>query len=111
MTLFSLITCKCPKCGKSDMFKTSAFNYTEFIKMNDSCPTCNANFHPEPGFYLGAMYFSYVINSIIFLVSALIMMVGFEFSLTKTFIFLGIIALLILPYTLRLSRTMWLAIN
>lgn len=93
------------------MFKSSAFNYMNFIKMNSNCPTCQANFHPEPGFYLGAMYFSYFINSFIFLISALIMMVGLDFSLTSTFITLGFIAVLILPYTLRVSRTIWLLIN
>lgn len=79
--------------------------------MHPKCEKCQANFHPEPGFYLGAMYISYVVNSFIFLFTALLLTFYFEKSLTFTFVFIGILALLVLPYTLRFSRTLWLLIN
>lgn len=103
--------CKCPLCGKSDMFKHSAFNFMKFIIMHPKCTNCNANFHPEPGYYLGAMYISYVLNSFIFLFTALMLTFYFEKTLTFTLLSLLALSILLLPYTLRMSRTMWLWLN
>ena len=107
----NILRCNCPHCGKVSMYKTSVFNFLSFASMNEKCTSCDANFHPEPGYYLGAMYVSYFISSFVFLITALISMVVFEFTLTKTFVLLGVLAILILPYTLRVSRTIWLAID
>jgi uncharacterized protein (DUF983 family) len=107
----NILQCNCPHCGKVSMYKTSVFNFLSFAKMNEKCTSCETNFHPEPGYYLGAMYVSYFISSFVFLITALVSMVVFEFTLTKTFVLLGVLAVLILPYTLRVSRTIWLAID
>lgn len=109
--LTNSLLCKCPLCGKSDMFKYSAFNFAKFIVMYDKCPNCNANFHPEPGYYLGSMYISYVLNSFIFLFTALMLTFYFEKSLTFTLLSLLVLSIILLPYTLRMSRTMWLWLN
>lgn len=93
------------------MFRYSAFNILNFISMHPKCPNCQTNFEPEPGFYLGAMYVSYLVNSFIFLFTALMLTFYFEMSLTYTLIIMGIIAVIVLPYTLRVSRAIWLLIN
>lgn len=110
-TLLNLLLCRCPNCGKTEMFKFSAFNLLNFIRMNDQCDQCKMSFHPEPGYYLGAMYISYVINSFIFLAVALTVKFKYDFTLTNTFILLGILSFVLLPYTLRFSRTLWLYIT
>lgn len=79
--------------------------------MYTECSNCKVNFEPEPGFYLGAMYISYLFNSFIFLFTALMLTFYFEMSLTFTLCAMGLTAVLVLPYTLRLSRTIWLLIN
>jgi len=109
--LTNILMCKCPHCGKEDMFLHSAFDIFNFVKMRPKCDNCQANFHPEPGFYLGAMYISYVINSFIFLFTALILTFYFDKSLLFTITSVLVLAVLLLPYTLRMSRTMWLWIN
>lgn len=93
------------------MFQYSAFNIFKFITMHSHCSHCNQNFEPEPGFYFGAMYVSYLFNSFIFLGTALVSTFYFEKSLSFTFATLFVLALVILPYTLRVSRTIWLAFN
>ena len=110
-SMLNLLLCRCPNCGKTDMFKSSAFNLLHFIEMRDSCDQCHLNFHPEPGYYLGAMYISYVINSFIFLAVALTVKFKYDFTLTNTFLLLGILSFVLLPYTLRFSRTLWLFIT
>jgi hypothetical protein len=79
--------------------------------MHSECENCKINFEPEPGFYLGAMYVSYLVNSFIFLFTALMLTFYFEMSLTFTLVSMAVIAVLVLPYTLRVSRTIWLYIN
>lgn len=105
------LLCKCPICGKTDMFTHSAFNLLKFINMHPNCDNCHANFHPEPGYYLGAMYISYIFNSFVFLFTALMLTFYFEKSLTFTLITLGLLSLIILPFTLRSSRAIWLWLN
>jgi hypothetical protein len=79
--------------------------------MHSECASCKVNFEPEPGFYLGAMYVSYLVNSFIFLFTALMLTFYFDMSLTFTLVSMGVLAILVLPYTLRVSRTIWLLIN
>ena len=93
------------------MFKYPFYNIFNFITMYPASPNCKVNFEPEPGFYLGAMYVSYLVNSFIFLFTALMLTFYFEMSLTFTLVAMGVIAILVLPYTLRVSRTIWLLIN
>jgi uncharacterized protein (DUF983 family) len=92
------------------MFKYPFYNFLKFEKMNTKCSNCDLDFIQEPGFYLGAMYVSYFISSFILLFSALFTMVFLEKNLSETLIIMFIIAILILPYTLRISRTLWLLI-
>lgn len=110
-SLVRTLLCKCHNCGGSNLFKHSSFNILKFTIMNEQCPKCAENFHPEPGFYLGAMYISYVFNSFLFLFIALTLVFYFEKSLTFTFTVLGLLSLIILPITLRVSRSIWLLIN
>ena len=35
------------------------YNFRKFYKMHSVCNCCGQNYKIEPGFYLGAMYFSY----------------------------------------------------
>ena len=107
----SLVFCLCPRCGKQGMFKYPVLYFWKFIVMHDSCPKCSLNFHPEPGFYLGAMYISYVITSFVFLFAGLFVTFYFNWSFIATFSLLGVLALLILPYSARVSRVFWLALN
>jgi uncharacterized protein (DUF983 family) len=42
----------CPRCLQGKVFG-------KLWKMNRRCPACGLEFEREPGYYLGAMYFSY----------------------------------------------------
>jgi uncharacterized protein (DUF983 family) len=43
---------RCPRCGQGRIFGG-------LIRMNRRCPICGIAFEREPGYFLGAMYFSY----------------------------------------------------
>lgn len=59
--LYSFVRAKCPNCGKGNVFEKGPYSLN-FIKVNKECSCCNYSFEPEPGFYYGAMYFTYAIN-------------------------------------------------
>ncbi|MBI1325346.1 DUF983 domain-containing protein [bacterium] len=44
---------RCPECRRGKVFANL------FLKMNPTCPVCGLKFEREPGYFLGAMYFSY----------------------------------------------------
>lgn len=69
--VFSFVTAKCPNCGKGNVFKDNLYSFN-FIEVKKECECCSYNFMPEPGFYYGAMYFTYAINVAIIIISLIL---------------------------------------
>ena len=46
--------------SKGKVFKNSIFS-SKFAETNYSCTVCAMSYEPEPGFFYGAMYFSYAL--------------------------------------------------
>jgi uncharacterized protein (DUF983 family) len=57
---------RCPRCREGRMF-------TSLFEMPRNCPVCGLCYRPEPGYFTGAMYFSYAL--------ALLIMVPLYFTL------------------------------
>lgn len=57
----AIVLCRCPRCREGKMFAHPAF-HPKFSMMNKRCPVCHIQFEIEPGFFWGAMYFSYALN-------------------------------------------------
>jgi hypothetical protein len=79
--------------------------------MYPTCGHCHQSFEPEPGFYFGAMFVSYGINTLLFIASWITLTLVYpSYSL---FLLLGLligIVMLSLPFSFRLSRSIWLAL-
>jgi uncharacterized protein (DUF983 family) len=110
--LTSILTCKCPKCRVGDMFeKGNFFHPLRFHRMNKSCNRCGQSLEPEPGFYFGAMFVSYAVNTALFIgVWVLLSLFVDDYSLTTLLVLLGITVIAFLPLTYRISRSVWIAI-
>ena len=54
--LSSVLKARCPKCHEGKVLKG-------IIAIRPRCPSCGYNFHPEPGFYLGAMVVGYLFTA------------------------------------------------
>lgn len=64
---------KCPKCYKGDLFKCSnPYNFKRLTEMPEACPCCGQKTEPEPGFYYGAMFSSYILCVGIFFINFII---------------------------------------
>jgi uncharacterized protein (DUF983 family) len=55
----------CPRCREGQIFDGPlryATLWRGFLKMHDRCPVCGLKFEREPGYFLGALYFSYALS-------------------------------------------------
>lgn len=81
--------------------------FTALWKMESHCPVCNLEFEREPGYYLGAMYFSYGLGVISGL-PIFILLLWLEASTIWILIILILQFTLSSPLLFRYSRVMWL---
>lgn len=108
----ALLSGKCPQCRKGKVYKEPWYKVTKSLNMHENCPHCSVKIEPEPGFFWGAMYFSYA------LVVAIFFVVGFAFftiyddpdlnAMVLTII--GIVAFLAI-FIFRLSRLLMMYIT
>lgn len=104
----ALLSGKCPRCRKGDIFKHPLSDVLHFAKMNETCPHCGTTFEPEPGFYFGAMFVSYALSVALFVVVGLGLYFLFNPSDWVYITTIGIAAVLFTPISFRYSRILFL---
>ena len=105
----SVAGCHCPKCREGHLFQSSALELKKFSKMNDRCEVCGQTFMPEPSFYMGAMFVSYALQIVLFLVSYFSIRALYpEASLELYMGAMVALVLVTLPWVYRLSRSIWI---
>lgn len=109
--LYSIFTLRCPRCHSAKMFYSGSWSWKKPFDMKERCSHCDLNFFPEPGYYYGSMFISYIWMG--FFCLAFVM--GFhwilDFSQTVTFTALSIFIAINFVYIFRISRLMWININ
>lgn len=110
--LASILQSKCPKCRKGDIFEKGAlFKPGRFSVMNKTCDVCSLPFEPEPGYYFGAMFISYAINTAVFIAVWIILSLVYpDYTALHLVSILILISIGFLPFIYRISRTIWLSI-
>ena len=108
---YSVFHLKCPRCQEGVTFETGSWSFVKPFDMLARCPECNLNYFPEPGYYYGAMFISYIISGLFCL-----MFVGFlvwvlDYSQTVAFSLLSVFLVINFVYIFRISRLMWININ
>ena len=107
--LYGIFKAKCPRCHRGEFFK---FKYTyhpsKITKIHDNCPNCNLKYMIEPSFYYGAMYVNYGITVALSISIFLICKLILNGSLLQSFIGIIFALILLAPFTLRLSRIIWI---
>jgi uncharacterized protein (DUF983 family) len=106
----SILKMKCPKCREGNLFTNkNTYKYKGFFDMPNYCPKCNQSFRVETGFYLGAMYVSYALT-IALNVSVFVALMSINmYSLPLFFTIAGIGTLITMPYIVKISRAVWIA--
>lgn len=76
--------------------------------MNDKCQNCKTSFMPEPGFYFGALYVSYAFTVALFVAVWLVLYLIFDPADWVYMISIVVASILIIPYSFRYSRILFL---
>ena len=104
--LLSFLLCRCPRCGKDKVFPNRIINVGKFAETKYACDFCKLSYEPEPGFFFGAMYWSYaIIVAIIITMSIAMNIMGlFDYAIVG----IPIAILILLPVIFRYSRMLML---
>ncbi len=107
--LKSIANGKCPQCRSGGMFKYPLSNLPRFYVMNNKCPCCNLAFSVEPGFFIGAMYISYI--AVVGLVILMGMVLFTIFNDPPIWVYSTVVTsgiILLIPLLFRFSRILFL---
>ncbi|PGH38871.1 MAG: DUF983 domain-containing protein [Candidatus Nephrothrix sp. EaCA] len=93
---------------QGDIFFKSPRTVKQFFEMNPRCSQCGASFTPEPGFYFGAMYVSYIFSVVIFASVYVALSVLFD---PPDWVYVASIivsSVIFIPLSFKYSRVIWL---
>lgn len=104
--LSAILRLRCPRCLEGRVFSGS-------LTMNETCPVCGHRFGREPGYFVGAMYFSYLLSLPFILgVSGILWWVFFrQWSLLLIIAIATLIMLPFVPAIFRYSRVLWMHLD
>ena len=98
---------KCPRCRIGDLF-TKPFDIAKPLDMPERCIHCDQKTEPEPGFYFGAMFLSYLLTAFPLLGLGLALAFAFNQPMSNIIAALIFIAVLTFIKVLRFSRSLWI---
>jgi hypothetical protein len=79
------------------------------MRMHPRCPVCHLLFEREPGYFLGALYVSYGMSSIILMLGLLVChLLMPEVSLGWLVLVVGVLYLPFVPLMTRYARVLWI---
>lgn len=108
--ILSVFNLNCPKCQEGKLFETATFSFKKPFSMPERCSVCQQPFMPEPGFYYGAMFISYIFMGWFSFLFAAFFHWVLDWSITATFTALIGVCLLFFVYIFRLARSIWIHI-
>lgn len=108
-----LLSFKCPRCHKGNLFVNKWHNLANGNKMVEKCAVCGQRTELEPGFYHGTGYVSYALTVGFSIITFVVWVLATGYGLKDPQIFwwlpLNVITLFLMqPWLMRLSRTLWL---
>jgi len=101
-TLLAMLGQRCPRCHQGRIFRAR-------FTMNDPCPVCGLIFQREEGYFLGAMYVSYGLSSLIliaFYFVARLLLPDWNGAVVTLVAFVPY--LFLVPAVFRYSRVVWI---
>ena len=103
----SLFGFTCPQCRIGDLF-FKPWSMEKAYKMPDRCAHCSLNYVPEPGYWYGAMYLSYMVTAFWILAFALTAVFALHWNIYTTFALIIGLAVISHNFFFRFSRSLWI---
>jgi hypothetical protein len=115
--ILSVLTNRCPRCRRGDIFKYKnpyALKGSHYMQMHEHCPVCGQATDLEVGFYYGTGYVSYALTMLLSGVTFVLwwLFIGVSINDNRVFWWLGcntILLIVLQPVLMRFSRTLWLS--
>jgi len=108
---YSIFYNLCPKCHEGVFWPSNNPYKNIFIKDIESCPNCSLKYEIEPGFWFGAMYFTYAFSVIIMLIVWLASHLFFpDIDLMIQICIVSSFIIILSPINYFLSRLCWINI-
>lgn len=108
---YSIFNFKCPRCHEGDLFETETFSFQKSFDMHHRCPQCDLNYMPEPGFYYGAMFISYIFMGFFCIGFVMFFHWVLGWSTAGSFALLLLVITIYFVWIFRLARSIWININ
>jgi len=105
-TLRSILQQRCPCCRIGGIFHYSIFR--GFPKMCERCSICDLRFEREPGYFLGAMYFSFAMGVLVMAPMAVSLWVLTGWWITKVIVCSAALFLPFAPTITLFARVLWI---
>jgi uncharacterized protein (DUF983 family) len=105
-TVRAILNGLCPRCRRGFIFAKPLWRGV--LAMHERCPVCGLKFDREPGYFLGAMYFSYTLIAIPALAVYLFLSWKSRWASDWTVLYTGLIVLPLAPPITRVSRVLWI---
>ncbi|MCB0530589.1 MAG: DUF983 domain-containing protein [Lewinellaceae bacterium] len=109
---YSIFALKCPRCHEGETFETGSWSFSKkSFDMHQRCPKCDLNYFPEPGYYYGAMFISYIWTAWFCLLFVALFHWVLNWGINVAFGLLLLFLAINFVYIFRISRLMWININ
>ncbi|MCP9235882.1 DUF983 domain-containing protein [Lewinella sp. JB7] len=105
---YSIFSLKCPTCHRGDLFPTGSFSFDRPFAQYTHCPACGQRYFPEPGFYYGAMFISYIGSGFFCLGVVMFLRWVLGWSMLASFLVLIAIVGILFVWWFRVSRSAYL---
>ena len=105
---YGMVNLKCPNCHEGDLFETPTFSFQKSFDMPDNCPNCGQTYMPEPGFYFGAMFISYIFMGFFSLAFVAILHWVIGWSIGASFGLLILLYAIFFVLIFRMARSVWI---
>jgi uncharacterized protein (DUF983 family) len=105
---YSIFSLKCPTCHRGDLFATGSFSFDRPFAQYTHCPACGQTYFPEPGFYYGAMFLSYIGSGFFCLAVVMLLHWVLDWSMLGSFAALIAIMAVLFVWWFRVSRSAYL---
>ena len=101
----ALLRMRCPRCCEGRIYERG-------FKMHARCPVCGLVFEREPGYFIGALYLSYGMASLILLVGfGLLHLLLPAWDLGLLVLVVGVLFLPLAPAVTRYARVLWMYLD
>jgi uncharacterized protein (DUF983 family) len=100
---------RCPRCREGAIYRGPMLR--GLLAMYDRCPVCRLKYEREQGYFVGAMYVSYMLAIPPYLLLMAVLWLGLGWTYPMALVGAVVIYLPFVPIMMRFSRVVWMHVD